>query len=445
MPGPACCLLAAFIASCSVVEAAAGVDGEVAAGRAPVELTGPEENSVTFTLVPGVGFRLRSVANTLSLAYTPRIFYRVPNQLDVSRPLVLHQLQLNDTLLTSRNMAWTSTAGLSVGELDYTASNLVFAPGSSAVRTSVVDIVRAEGQTGFTLDVTRRFRWTADVTAEYTTPLDDDEAATPPPAVMGEDDLSNLAVGTVPESAQVSGRSSFSYALTRSDRIAANGEVTYQWFPDTGRFLLLSPDLSWESQLSRQTTLALSGGFAYVITLATPDRSDPGDALGGTGSIQLDSVVHRARNVRVSTSFGAGVDWFFDPIAGTSQPRASADAGTNVDIGRDWSISPNASFYAVIRGASTTLGAQNTIVDGMVVPVATQAITPDATQLRAELPFTYRLTDFVAINFGARGTLRGRSLSQSNFRLDERYEIWAFFGLTMRLTSGNDNAMWLSL
>jgi hypothetical protein len=341
-------------------------------------------------------------------------------------------------------MAWASTAGVSIGELDYTASNLVFAPGSSAVRTSVVDIVRAEGQTGFTLDLTRRFRWTADVSAEYTTPTNVDETATAPVAVDGMD-LANLVAGTVPESAQVSGRSSFSYALTRNDRIAANGEITYQWFPDTGRFLLLSPDLSWERRLSRQSTLALSGGFAYVITLATPDGRDPGDALGGTGSIQFTSELHRARNMRVSTNFGAGIDWFFDPIAGTSQPRASVDAGTNIDIGREWNINPNASFYAVIRGASTTVGEQTAVVDGMVVPVATQAITPDATQLRVELPFTYRITDFVAINFGARGSLRGRSLTQSDFELDERYEIWAFFGLTVRMTNGEDNAMWLSL
>ena len=144
--------------------------------------------------------------------------------------------------------------------------------------------------------------------------------------------------------------------MTRADRIAANGEVTYQWFPDTGRFLLLSPNMSWDSQLSRQTTMSVSAGVAYVITLATPDGSDPGDAIGGTGGFAMESVLYRARNVRVSTGFGANLDWFFDPIAGTSQPRAGANAGTNIDIGRDWSISPNFSFYTILRGASTTLG-----------------------------------------------------------------------------------------
>ena len=51
----------------------------------------------------------------------------------------------------------------------------------------------------------------------------------------------------------------------------------------------------------------------------------------------------------------------------------------------------------------------------------------------------------VAMNFGLRGSLRGRSLTQDDFELGEQYEIWAFFGLTVRMTSGDDNAMWLAL
>jgi hypothetical protein len=440
MPGLACCLLAAFISSASVVEAAAGVDGEVAAGRAPVQLNGPEENSVTFTLVPGAALRLRSTTNALTLSYTPRIFYRVPNQLGVSRPLVLHQVQLGDVVRTSRSLSWTSTAQLSIGELDYTASALVFAPGSSAVRASVVDIIRAEGQTGFVLDVTRRLRWSADVYGDFTRPLED-QPTTPPVVPAGVD--FDVPAGTVPESAQLGTKTSLSYAVTRADRIAANGEVTYQWFPDTGRFLLLSPDLSWDRQLSRASKMSLSAGFAYVITLATPDGSDPGDAIGGTGSFHFDSTLHRARNIKVSTGFGANLDWFFDPIAGTSQPRAGVDGGVNVDIGRDWSISPNASFFTIVRGASTTVGQATDGTTPTTLTIA-QNISYDATQLRAEIPFTYRATKFLSLNFGARGALRGREIQEQGFP-DERYEFWAFFGLTLRFASGHEQATWLSL
>src|SRR5687767_12521015 len=91
MPGPACSLLIAAL-SAAVVEAAVGANGEVAAGRAPVDVDGDEENSLTFTLVPGAGLRLRSSTASLLLSYTPRIFYRLPNALGVDRPLVLHQV-----------------------------------------------------------------------------------------------------------------------------------------------------------------------------------------------------------------------------------------------------------------------------------------------------------------------------------------------------------------
>ena len=79
------------------------------------------------------------------------------------------------------------------------------------------------------------------------------------------------------------------------------------------------------------------------------------------------------------------------------------------------------------------------------MPVTTQGITYDATQLRGEIPFTYRISNLVSLNFGTRGALRGRSLTQDNFRLDERYEIWAFFGLTVRFATGRESATWLSL
>jgi hypothetical protein len=435
MPGPACCLLASVIASASIVEAAAGVDGEVAAGRAPVQANGPEENAVTFTVVPGAALRLRSLTNTLTLSYTPRVFYRVPNELDVSRPLVLHQFQLADILRTSRTMTWTSSAQVSVGELDYTASSLVLPPGSSTVQASVVDIVRLEGQTGFTLDATRRLRWTTELYGDFTTPLDD-PPSTPPMLPEGV----NVPSGVVPESAQLSGRSGLSYAVNRADRIGANGEITYQWFPDTGRFLLLSPNLTWDRQLSRESRMSVSAGFAYVITLATPDDSDPGDAIGGTGSFQFDSTVHRGRNIRVSTGFGANLDWFFDPIAGTSAPRAGVNGGLNVDVGRDWNISPNASFFTILRDASTTVGESPDTTPG----ATTQILSYDATQLRAEIPFAYRATPFLLINFGARGALRGREIQDEGFP-DERYEFWAFFGLTLRFATGHENATWLAL
>ena len=438
MPAPACCLLVALFASSAVVEAAAGAEGEVAAGRAPIELDGPEENSVTFTLVPGAALRVRSVASSLTLTYTPRIFYRVPNALEVDRPLVLHQLALDHSQSFSRRLTWATTGNFSIGEIDYTASNLVFDPGTSAVRSSVTDIVRADATTGIKLDVTRRLRWTLDVSGEYTKPLGDDDLPDNLPA--------NLAVlaGSVPESAQFSTKSSLSYAINRTDRLAANGEVTYQWFPDRGRFLLLSPDISWESQLNRRTNISLSAGVAYVISLETQVGVSSENAFGGTGGFSLSTVMYKTRQATATTTFNATVDWFFDPVAGTSQPRAGVDLGTDITIGRDWVIGPSASFYTTLRDPNSTLAAQP-VTDPADPTTQTLVINDYSTTLRGELPFRYNLNKYVGLNWGVRASLRGRSIVQDDFKLGEQYEIWGFFGLSVRYAGGHDTGNWLSL
>jgi hypothetical protein len=438
-----------FLSSAGIVEAGAGVDAEVAAGRAPVNPTDPSEsseNSVTFTLVPGLALRHRSQTNNLTLTYTPRIFYRAPNALDVDRPLVLHQVSLEDAVELSRRLAWSSTAQLSIGEIDYTASNLVFAPGSSAVRTSVADVVRVDGQTGVKYELTRRLRWTLDASAEYTAPLGDNEVVTTRPD--GTPLPAGLQFSAIPESAQVSTESSLSYALSRTDRMGVAAEVTYQWFPDTGRFLLLSPDITWESQLSRRTSIGLSAGIAYVIALETQGGISQENAFGGTGGFQIANVFHKSRATTVTGAFNASLDWFFDPIAGTSQPRAGVDMGVDVQIGRKWQISPNAAFYAVLRERNQTLGEPPiTTPDGTQAPIVTdpQGIDYDSTQLRAELPFRYSISRHVIFTFGARGSLRGNSLVEDNFELDRLVEFWAFAGLTVRFSSGRDYGSWLSL
>ncbi len=449
MPGPACCLLAAYLSSAAVVEAAAGADAEVAAGRAPIDPVSPEENSITLTLVPGAGLRVRSATNALTLAYTPRIFYRVPNALEVDRPLVLHQVTFEDTFELSRRLTWTSSAELSLGEIDYTASNLVFAPGSSAVRVSVADIARGEANTGLSLNITKRLRWTLDANGEYTTPLGDggnlSDGTLPDGTTLPEGVTipNGVLFGGVLESAQASVASSISYALNRSDRVAANLEVTYQWFPDTGRFLLFSPDLSWERQLDRSTSFSLSGGIAYVVTLETPAGGlQRSDEFGATGGFEVASVLYKARQTSVTGSINTTLDWFFDPVAGTSQPRAGIDVGSEILIGRDWQITPNGSFYAVLRdrgsGVGPTLG-------GAAPDLQAQIIDTNSTVLRAEIPFRYSITRAVQFVFGGRGSLRGNSITGDAFQLDRIVELWAFAGLAVRFASGRDYGTWLTL
>jgi len=202
--------------------------------------------------------------------------------------------------------------------------------------------------------------------------------------------------------------------------------------------LLLSPSLFWDKQLSKRTDISVAAGVAYVVTVEALDGREQDNSFGGTGSFSYNSVVSRGRSAVVSVGLAASLDWFFDPIAGTSQPRAGFDANSNIAIGRDWQITPNASFYTLLREqrSGRTPGEENTTVE---------LVSLDATQLRGEIPFSYRLSNLAYLNFGVRGSLRGRSLLDEDFSLTELVEFWAFAGLTVRFASGRDTGSWLSM
>src|SRR6185436_19612810 len=117
MLGPASCLLLAAFSS-SVVEGAIGVSGEVAAGRAPLDYAGSARNSLTFTLVPAAATQLRTADSTLTLSYTPRILYRLPNALDLNLPVVLYEVALDHTLAIGQWLAWSSSAQVAVVQSD---------------------------------------------------------------------------------------------------------------------------------------------------------------------------------------------------------------------------------------------------------------------------------------------------------------------------------------
>jgi hypothetical protein len=452
MPAFACCLLLAAFSS-SVVEAAAGADGEVAVGRAPVDFAGPSRDAVTFTLTPGVGLHLRSGSSNFVFSYTPRVFFRLPNALGVDHPLVLHQVGLDHTVDVGKDITWASSANMSIGEIDYTAAGVVFDPAlSSVVKTSITDILRSTVQTGFKWGISPHLKFNWDVGAEYTTTLDGN-GSNPTAADTATAAAATSFYGSqVPASFQLRTKPDLSYAVDRDNHIAAGFDVTYQWFKETARYLLLSPELTWQTQLSRRTQLELSGGIAYVWTLqAVIPTVSKKNSLGGTGNIALTSEMYRSGATKLKTAFNADLEWYFDPILGTSQPRAGAKASGELTFGRKWLIGPNASFYTVLRKINILLQ----VPPGTVVDQQTQTdiageyqqliAAPDQTVLRLELPIRYQLSRAAALTFGVRSAFRGRALPQPGFRLDEQVEYWAFVGLAVRFATSEDRGTWLPL
>ena len=116
---------------------------------------------------------------------------------------------------------------------------------------------------------------------------------------------------------------------------------------------------------------------------------------------------------------------------------------SKIEIGRDWQITPNASFYTLLRQSRSDLGGGRT--PGADNTGTVELVALDATQLRGEIPCSYRLTNQAFLNFGLRGSLRGRSMLDDDFSLTELVEFWAFAGLTLRFASGRDTGSWLSM
>lgn len=452
MLGPACCLLLAAFSS-SVVEGAIGASGEVAAGRAPLDYAGSARNSLTFTLVPGAAAQLRTADSTLTLSYTPRIFYRLPNALDLNHPLVLHQVGLDHTLAIGKWLAWSSSAQLAVGQIDYTAAGVVFDPALvSAVRSSITDILRGTVATGLKYQVLPTLTLNMDGGVEYTTTLDKTNVV---PMAVAADGVVPQAQGQtvfgsfIPDSFQARGKPGFAVSIGRATHVGAAAELTYQWFKSTARYLVLSPELEWDTKFGQRTSLAMAGGLAYVWTLEALDPQARNNSLGGTGNIDLKSLVYRAQGMSTTLGLNAALDWFFDPVLGTSQPRAGGTATGVIQIGRDWQLSPLASFFTLLKTTRYRL-----LLNGVPLPAndpavlaqqAAQAQTANATLLRLELPIDYRISDVASFSFGVRSALRGRPLTEPGFRLNEQVEIWAFVGLTLRAATSSDNGTWLPL
>lgn len=446
-------LLAAF--SASVIEGAIGADGEVAVGRAPVDYAGKPQNSITLTLVPGAAVRRRTPDDTLTLSYTPRIFYRLPNALALNHPLILHQVALDNAFDIGKWLAWTTTATLAVGEIDYTAAGVVFDPGqSAALHSSVTDILRTTANTGFKYQVRPTFALHLDGGVEYTTTLDKTAVELIPASADG-----TMPTGTgtsvygsvIPDGFQARGKPGFAVSIGKASHAGATAEVTYQWFRRTARYLVLAPELDWDTKFGQRTTLGVAGGIAYVWTLDAVPPQPKKNSLGGTGNVDIKSIVYKGPGLMTTLGFNAALDWYFDPILASSTPRGGATATGVLQAGRSWTISPLASFYTNLKNTRYLLvNPDGTALDPNDPAVILQQQEarrnpPESTLLRLELPFDYRIADGVSFGFGVRTLLRGRAVPDPDFKLGEQVEFWVFAGLTVRAATTLDHGAWLPL
>ncbi|MET0414082.1 MAG: hypothetical protein ABW217_22420 [Polyangiaceae bacterium] len=431
MPGASGTLLALALGA-SVVEGAVGVDTEVAAGRAPVEINGPERNSVSFTGTPAVGLRVTDETHTFTTTYAPRFYYRLPNVLDVNRPLVLHQVDLSYENLIDISTQWITAAALDIGELDYTSASQIFDPQTSGLQQDVEQIARVSGDSTLRVTTSRRSTWQLSLQGEYTTPINTDDDQ-PAPTEPVNPDLPTVvppaaATTTILKSASGTVRPHYRHVVSRRDFITSELRLSYQWFSNGGEFIVVSPQLGWERRLSYRSTLVTSAGPLYVVVLGAAPGADDDNFIGGSGLVELRSTLSRGDGHTLTGALSGNVDWFFDPLAGTSDPRATAQVSAVAQFGRKWTLSPVVSFSTLLREES-----------GGAAAIA----RTDASVLRADLPVRYEISDNLRFNFGLRSSFRGGRLGTDEFSLTETYEAWAYVGLALAFGTSGERTTWI--
>src|SRR5262245_20744897 len=157
-------------------EISGGVVLELRGGLAPIAPGRPEVGSFVMLVVPNVDFRFRHRRNgVFGFGYSPRMFYHVPNQLGVNRPLFLHQLSLSYAVALDRRWDFYARTNASIGDIDYTAASTVFqGPQAQLANRPVLSFAIGDAETRFVGRLRPRHTLTFALTAGYRISLDEE-------------------------------------------------------------------------------------------------------------------------------------------------------------------------------------------------------------------------------------------------------------------------------
>jgi hypothetical protein len=358
------------------------------------------EASVAMAVIPVAGLDAQRDNYQLSLLYRPRIYWRFPNPVDFTRPLLLHQGVLTHRWSLSRRTTWTNQLDGSIGEIDYTLASAVFDPTQPTVPDeSVTKLVRLNAATGIGHRLTTRASTGFTLSGSYSAPLDRDD---------DPDYLTSLDGVVEPY---------YTYQFTSRDSGTLAAGAAYAWFQDESSYFVVTPSLAWGHNFSRRTAGTLGAGVAYLQVLETSEDSGgptPGEVdFTPTADASIKSRVLGERGMYVDAGAAAEYRWFFDPVVGRPVQRAGGGLFSQVNLPPDWTAGAAVAFF-------TTVG-QSEFEPVQEVGV----VRRDETMLRIDAPVTYRISRLVGLEFGVRSTLRGPPVADG-LELD-RVELW-FYG-----------------
>lgn len=402
-------------------DVAAGARADLAVGRAPLALGEPEQAALTGELVPALALRLETQRAANILRYYPRLFWRYPGGLTLTRPVVYHRIDFRSTYQASRSLELGGTLAVGAGELDYSGARLVFDPEqSSTVEEEVLKYGTATAGVDAELTITRDWAVQSSLEAERSGPVDLDEP--------GFDERPDF-----PLQDRVTLELEPRYQLTRNDTLSALLQEDFRHF-SSGRSLWVSrAQLQHAHQWSRTDELrAIAGLVVGYWSEGSAGPSAEGDEGEKTrfmpvGSLSARGSVYQSRRIQLELSGTVGIDGLVDAIRATLEPRAGLSGSLSAILPPRWSAAIIASAYTAATDEPRS-GPEGFASDETIASVTT--------------PVRYLLQPGAVLEFGTRATVRGPHLEVSGDRVREK-EYWAYVAFAYAWSTARDPS-WLA-
>jgi hypothetical protein len=362
-------------------------------GSAPVDpQTDEAETTFATELRPGALLRIDTARSTLTLRFDPRIYHRTPNLAGSDRPLVLYQGGAAYGRDLSPRLRWTTAAGASYGEVDYTSPQLAFAsPIAGEIETPVVKRITLDASTGLTAQLSRRQGLEANAS------------------------VSHLESTGVESGAEASFPTTTTYALLVAHAYALD-ELSTLSFPVQPRYFVVDPGPDWISgavgvAYRRQLTprANLNGLLGVVLTKVDGEETN----VYPNALLSYTNIIIERPNANLTNQLEAVLDATLDPTTGNVRPTLGLHASLRSYLGNKWLVD-----FQAAGDTTTSAGNNGQGTDG-----------ERETLLSASTAVGYRLMNEVRLDGGVRWSTRATNLFADDADLRDR-QVFAFLGAT---------------
>jgi hypothetical protein len=418
--------VAALLFMAGTVDVDGAVVAELRAGSAPLTVGVAPTLSLVEVVTPGASLRLSPDHLTvLRFDYGVRIFWRQAEGASTSAPLVLHTASFNLRGRPTHRATLSGGANASYGAVDYTYLPRIFdmaqsmAPQmSQATLPQVSNFLSVAG--GTSAQVQASHLWTLDsgLNASHHRPVGDQTSALSFPTQTALSANSAAAAHVSPNDDAVVAAGG-TYQTISSTGMFSNGQVV----PTSGRFRLLSvsSQLGWRAKLSPREELQLAGGLIYNHVYESPTAQRP-QPIAPKASVEyvLNELTRRAYALRFVA--GGSVDYYLDPVLGTTGPRGVFNTGVAVAFPPEWTVGLDVSFATSL--SLTPLPGEETF---------NGTPHPDETTFNLSLPARHRLSRESLLEFGFRWSDRGPRLADRYFYFHQR-QLWLYVAVSLTST-----------